>query len=88
MFSTAPISHSRIRYPSSSDFSPMMRPEETYGKFDPSQFSSNFGPIKRAVCTECHVQASAGENCLLCHNYHVNEVSTRVMATTLPGRTP
>ena len=24
MFSTAPISHSRIRYPSSSDFSPMM----------------------------------------------------------------
>ena len=25
MFSTAPISHSRIRYPSSSDFSPMMR---------------------------------------------------------------
>ena len=25
-FSTAPISHSRIRYPSSSDFSPMMRP--------------------------------------------------------------
>ena len=26
MFSTAPISHSRIRYPSSSDFSPMMRP--------------------------------------------------------------
>ena len=26
MFSTAPISHSRIRYPSSSDFYPMMRP--------------------------------------------------------------
>ena len=26
MFSTGPISHSRIRYPSSSDFSPMMRP--------------------------------------------------------------
>ena len=26
MFSTAPISPSRIRYPSSSDFSPMMRP--------------------------------------------------------------
>ena len=25
-YSTAPISHSRIRYPSSSDFSPMMRP--------------------------------------------------------------
>ena len=26
MFLTVPISHSRIRYPSSSDFSPMMRP--------------------------------------------------------------
>ena len=30
MFSTAPISHSRIRYPSSSDFSPMMRPCAAY----------------------------------------------------------
>ena len=30
MFSTAPISHSRIRYPSSSDFSPMMRPGAAY----------------------------------------------------------
>ena len=31
MFSTAPISHSRIRYPSSSDFSPMMRPDRLPG---------------------------------------------------------
>ena len=31
MFSTAPISHSRMRYPSSSDFSPMMRPAVNAG---------------------------------------------------------
>ena len=43
MFSTAPISHSRIRYPSSSDFSPMMRPAPP---------RAGESPLGRRLCLE------------------------------------
>ena len=37
------------------------------------QFESNFSPIDKATCSGCHQPPVAGENCLLCHNYHVGE---------------
>ena len=52
MFSTAPISHSRIRYPSSSDFSPMMRPAPP--TLEQARWGDGF------ACPHC---GTAGEPC-------------------------
>jgi hypothetical protein len=38
--------------------------------FDPSSFASNFGPITKETCTECHSAKQVRENCQLCHEYH------------------
>jgi len=40
---------------------------------DANQFESNFVPINQATCASCHQSPMAGDNCLLCHNYHVGE---------------
>ena len=39
---------------------------------DPMVFASNFLPIKKATCTECHNNQSAGQDCRTCHKYHEN----------------
>ena len=52
MFSTAPISHSRIRYPSSSDFSPMMRPAFLAAYLEKARWGDGF------ACPHC---GTAGE---------------------------
>ncbi|MEM7044142.1 MAG: cytochrome c3 family protein [Pseudomonadota bacterium] len=40
---------------------------------DPHQFVANFGPMKREVCADCHVEQSAGDACTQCHQYHIGE---------------
>lgn len=60
--------------------------QSTFKGFDRAKFNSNFSPIKRAVCAECHTESAAGETCLSCHNYHVDEVATPAMETKLPGQ--
>jgi hypothetical protein len=57
-----------------------LAPESDYPKFftpadgvlpdNPSQFASNFAPLSKAICAECHKSQVAGDNCLLCHRYH------------------
>ncbi len=42
-----------------------------YKDRDPTTFTANFKPLPRAVCAECHTAAKAGDNCLICHNYHL-----------------
>ena len=42
---------------------------------DPTRFASNFLPMKKADCTDCHVSGKASNSCLLCHNYHVGKFS-------------
>ena len=37
----------------------------------PALFTSNFSPMQKAVCAECHTPAAAGDTCLKCHAYHV-----------------
>jgi hypothetical protein len=37
---------------------------------DPHKFDSNFVPMSRALCSECHTAEKAGASCLICHNYH------------------
>lgn len=39
---------------------------------DPSIFKSNFAPIKKATCVECHNEQIAGQDCRTCHEYHEN----------------
>jgi hypothetical protein len=38
---------------------------------DPSKFHSNFRPINKDTCAECHKPNFVREDCLLCHNYHI-----------------
>ena len=55
-------------------------PASEYAKFfaptdgalpdDPRRFASNFAPLSKAVCVECHKPQVAGDNCLICHRYH------------------
>ena len=37
---------------------------------NPSNFESNFAPLPKMECARCHTARIAGDNCLLCHNYH------------------
>lgn len=65
-----------------------LAPESEYAKFfvstdgalldDPSRFASNFAPLSKAVCAECHKPQIAGDNCLLCHRYHTGTFAPNV----------
>jgi len=46
---------------------------------NPATFASNFGPVEREKCAECHTPEEAADNCLICHNYHIS---------TFPSATP
>ncbi len=39
---------------------------------DPNVFASNFSPISKGTCVECHNDQTAGQNCRTCHEYHEN----------------
>jgi predicted CXXCH cytochrome family protein len=32
--------------------------------------AANFGPVTKAMCTDCHTAGKAGTTCLTCHQYH------------------
>ena len=57
---------------------------DTYKALDPKVFKSNFKPVEQQLCTDCHQNKAAGESCLLCHNYHVDDVVTPIMNTKVP----
>ena len=44
-----------------------------YEDLNPKTFQSNFAPMKMQVCTDCHVEESAGDACVQCHRFHVGE---------------
>jgi hypothetical protein len=43
----------------------------SYAGWDPQQFVSEFAPLSKQSCVECHTAKAAGESCQQCHNYHV-----------------
>lgn len=52
---------------------------------DPALFRSNFAPMSKASCTNCHQPARSGESCQQCHNYHTGEMRIlRAQAAALP----
>ncbi len=46
---------------------------------NPLKYSSNFKPIAKETCSTCHQKNSAGEQCLLCHNYHIGQSSVKLV---------
>jgi len=51
-----------------------------FDDFDPTTFSSNFKPIKKEACEQCHGPSDVAQNCQLCHRFH--EEPTVRMAKT------
>ncbi len=45
----------------------------------PAKFASNFASVSKATCASCHNDKDAREDCLLCHNYHTGEISSRIV---------
>ncbi len=42
-----------------------------YADVVPTQFVSDFAPLSKRQCIECHTARAAGDRCQSCHNYHV-----------------
>ena len=60
--------------------------QTTYKGFDPKVFVSNFKPVEQSQCAKCHNKNAAREDCLLCHKYHVNDVTTPILSTRIPDQ--
>jgi hypothetical protein len=43
---------------------------------DPHAFVSDFAPMSKQQCAQCHTAKLAGESCQKCHNYHVDVVES------------
>jgi len=59
---------------------------ESYKQGDPKIFTSNFSDVKKELCQTCHTKSKARQDCLLCHNYHVNGVTTPAINTKIPDQ--
>jgi len=56
---------------------------QSYEQGNPKSFVSNFGAVKKGLCQTCHSRGMARRDCLLCHKYHVNGVTTPIMETSV-----
>jgi hypothetical protein len=45
---------------------------------DPMHFQSNFAPLSKTLCIQCHKPEVAGNSCLLCHRYHTGAVMSEI----------
>jgi hypothetical protein len=45
--------------------------------------SGDFVPMQKARCLTCHVRKAAGDNCILCHNYHVGTFPTILLGVAV-----
>jgi Doubled CXXCH motif (Paired_CXXCH_1) len=57
---------------------------QSYEHGNPQNFASNFAAVKKELCQTCHTSSMARQDCLLCHKYHTNGVSTPIMSTRVP----
>ncbi|MEZ5935343.1 MAG: cytochrome c3 family protein [Alphaproteobacteria bacterium] len=55
---------------------------KSFEQRDPHRFVANFAPMRRETCAECHVERSAGDNCTMCHQYHIGEFATEGIPPT------
>ncbi len=47
------------------------RNADSFLSVDPSAWFSNFAPITKTDCANCHQKGRTGSGCTQCHNYHV-----------------
>lgn len=59
---------------------------KSYEQGNPQNFVSSFGAVKKELCQTCHTGSMARQDCLLCHKYHVNGVTTPIMNTRIPAQ--
>ncbi|MBN9263454.1 MAG: hypothetical protein J0I75_02615 [Hyphomicrobium sp.] len=57
---------------------------KSYEQGNPHSFASNFGAVKKETCQSCHASGAARQDCVTCHKYHVNGVTTPTTNTKLP----
>jgi hypothetical protein len=50
----------------------------THTGWDPLRFASEFLPVSKSQCAQCHTATAAGDRCQSCHNYHVESLGLRV----------
>lgn len=56
---------------------------KSYAHGNPRDFASGFTGVQKDLCQTCHAAGMARQDCLLCHEYHVNDVITPIMNTKL-----
>jgi hypothetical protein len=49
-------------------------PTTSIDQFDPHLLNSDFLPLTKQQCAQCHTAKAASESCQQCHNYHVDEI--------------
>jgi len=47
-----------------------------YESVDTTKFESNFHPIKKSTCIQCHQSGRVSESCTTCHKYHIGDFFT------------
>ena len=57
-----------------------------YTDLDATRFVSDFAPMTKRHCAECHTPKAAGDDCQKCHSYHV-ERSPFALRDVIPSRT-
>ena len=57
---------------------------KSFEQGDPHTFAANFGDVKKETCQGCHTSGMARQDCLTCHQYHINGVVTPMMETKVP----
>jgi predicted CXXCH cytochrome family protein len=48
----------------------------SYTDWESHSFVSEFAPLSKQQCVECHTEKAAGNRCQQCHNYHVEAVES------------
>lgn len=57
---------------------------KSYEHGNPHAFASEFSPVNKDRCQTCHSASMARQDCLLCHKYHVHDVTAPITNTRLP----
>lgn len=58
-----------------------------YTDLDPHRFVSEFKPMSKQRCAECHTKSLAGDSCQSCHNYHVETAEAWRLSGPQPDST-
>lgn len=58
----------------------------SFKQFDADKFEPGFLPVSQNTCTDCHTPGKVRQDCLLCHEYHLEPHFNRSMGFQNAGR--